>query len=335
MMCATGLFFVVSAADASEFFRNLKQGDRGEDVRALQKILNEDPVTLISTTGPGSYGQETDYFGAKTYDAVVRFQQKYRQNVLIPAGLTAPTGFVGPLTRNFLATMGNSGTNVAVGQVGSQINSQNAPTSSQNTIPNGVSGVISPSISQQNPNLENSDAFLATLEDLAKQKGYDQSQILTMKEAVKAGFATTTDLKRKFLAEFAQHFPVSSTPLSFSSLFPKSSLWDKVMSRLTLTNTAHAQVTGTPFGGRILFTFLCTCTENWLIWLTPLPPSYATLLTYYTGTQAYLSYNLPFALNMLGKYTTGAGQCSFYYGYGCATLPSQGQITPMVGSSSL
>ncbi len=88
-----------SSAAAVVFARTLRAGDRGSDVLALQRLLNKDPDTRIAVTGSGSPGQETGYFGVKTAAAVVRFQEKYRLEILIPASLLRGTGIVGSLTR--------------------------------------------------------------------------------------------------------------------------------------------------------------------------------------------------------------------------------------------
>jgi peptidoglycan hydrolase-like protein with peptidoglycan-binding domain len=73
-------------------------GISSPDVITLQKILNSNPQTTVSTSGVGSSGDETSYFGEKTLDAVKRFQTLYRDDILSPANLIAPTGYVGSLT---------------------------------------------------------------------------------------------------------------------------------------------------------------------------------------------------------------------------------------------
>lgn len=95
----------------SSFERNLSLGSRGQDVLALQKILNTDPDTRIADSGPGSPGEETSYFGNLTRQAVVKLQDKYSEEILKPVGLSNGTGFVGPSTRAKINTLivGSSG----------------------------------------------------------------------------------------------------------------------------------------------------------------------------------------------------------------------------------
>lgn len=79
--------------------QNLAPGTTSPDVRNLQAFLNFDPATQVAAYGPGSPGQETDYFGTLTKIAVERFQDKYALDVLFPLKIYAPTGYFGPATR--------------------------------------------------------------------------------------------------------------------------------------------------------------------------------------------------------------------------------------------
>ncbi len=88
--------------DGFLFTQNISQGAKGPHVKYLQIILNKDTATTIAQSGSGSLGNETEFFGPATRNAVLRFQEKYKEEVLKPANIPAPTGFVGSLTRGKL-----------------------------------------------------------------------------------------------------------------------------------------------------------------------------------------------------------------------------------------
>ena len=73
------------AGSACNFTVNLALGDNNSQVADLNRILGVN-------TG-------SSYFGQDTYSAVVRFQNMYASEVLMPAGLIYPTGMVGAFTR--------------------------------------------------------------------------------------------------------------------------------------------------------------------------------------------------------------------------------------------
>lgn len=74
------------------FTRNLTLGGRGADVTLLQELLvNEDVYPEALTTG---------YFGQLTKAAVMRFQNKYKEEILTPVDLSEGTGYFGESTRS-------------------------------------------------------------------------------------------------------------------------------------------------------------------------------------------------------------------------------------------
>ena len=71
---------------------------KGEDVRALQKLMNCLGFK-IANTGSGSKGKETNVFLNQTYNSVKKFQEAYASDILTPFKLTKGTGIFSKLSQ--------------------------------------------------------------------------------------------------------------------------------------------------------------------------------------------------------------------------------------------
>ncbi len=83
------------------FSRTLAIGVTDSEVTELQKYLNGHGFT-VATSGAGSSGRETNYFGVLTKRALVVFQEAYAAEILAPLGLTSGTGIFGLATRQYI-----------------------------------------------------------------------------------------------------------------------------------------------------------------------------------------------------------------------------------------
>ncbi len=83
------------------FTKILKLGVTDEEVRHLQAFLNTHGFP-VSGTGVGSLGHETNYFGLKTKQALIKFQEAYAKDILIPQNLTKGTGTFGTYSKKIV-----------------------------------------------------------------------------------------------------------------------------------------------------------------------------------------------------------------------------------------
>lgn len=102
-----------------KFTKNMRYKDTiAPDIAYLQRVLNSDVKTRVAETGNGSNQSPTTYFGSKTLDAVKRFQELYKSEVLTPAGLSSATGYIGQYTikklNSLLSGMQNASTTSSV-----------------------------------------------------------------------------------------------------------------------------------------------------------------------------------------------------------------------------
>ena len=78
--------------------RDLELYMEGEDVLALQRLLNQNGYVVANGSENGAPGFETTYFGPRTEAALARYQAA--------VGITPAAGYFGPITRNYMKNAG-------------------------------------------------------------------------------------------------------------------------------------------------------------------------------------------------------------------------------------
>lgn len=267
--------------------------------------------TIITTLRLGSRGAEVQClqgkvgimadgsFGPLTKGAVIAFQAKH--------GLITD-GIVGSKTRAALS-------GATSGVVGLNTNNDKKPESSKGQIGN------------TNPNLVNIDKFIEMVLNVSRKNGYSEEKL----KVVSASIRKIAISNRDFRKEFDELLIKKSK--EFSADFNNQSFLNKVVTKtfsfLGINPPVAQAAVGVPFGGAIIYTHPCE-DGGWTIGISPLPPSFPAVLTYYSGSMTYLSYNLPFARFLLGDYIP-LGWCTILpLGY-----PTEGTVTSFVGSSPL
>jgi len=86
------LLAIIAAEGGQQLTLNLMLGARGEEVTLLQTWLALDTAVYPE-------GIVSGWFGPLTKTAVIRFQDKYYEDVLAPWNFTKGTGYVGSTTR--------------------------------------------------------------------------------------------------------------------------------------------------------------------------------------------------------------------------------------------
>ncbi len=346
------VLFVLSpvVAEAYSFTYSLRSGDRSSAVLELQKLLNKDQATRIAASGAGSSGQETDYFGALTRLAVIRFQEKYAAEILYPFGLSVGTGFVGQKTLqklNVLAIAANPASTPApststvrpTGPAYSKVNNSIVPnisvSESRTNEVTGSSTVTSaatepglrpitnygsiaglPAGVEKNPNFEDYDTYMTDIRRAGRKQGYSDEKLGQVERAVYEAVSTTTNLRESFFKE-----DVAKRKVSEASKKDLYKGWRKfyldtvnLLAEALYPKEAYAATCpgGVAFGSPRMFpVLLCTCSGNWLVAMQPVAPTYVALLTHYVGMQSYMNYSAPFGMSWIGCYTPGVQECMF------------------------
>lgn len=86
---------IVNKEPASQFKTDLREGSKSKDVENLQRCLAQDSEVYPE-------GEVSGYFGKSTKAAVIKFQEKYAEDILDPWGLKEGTGIVSKGTRDKL-----------------------------------------------------------------------------------------------------------------------------------------------------------------------------------------------------------------------------------------
>lgn len=334
----TFLFSQGVYAEGGVFLRTLKMGMSGEDVRELQKFLNTDSETSVSLSGAGSLGNETNYFGTATHRALIAFQEKYRMDILSPLGLTQRTGVFGLKTRMFVLSKNER--SVVQNVTPQQLTISSSLATSPQT-PTPISPVKNiTSVISVNPNIKNLEYAITEVKKIGANEGVSSSDLALVEQSLRDVSATSTDLTKKFLetvvtSKKEARIDVLNTKLSVNS----TGFIGKMLVSLGIAKIAYAAAP-VPFGGTVVFAAPCTCDPKaWLVVINPLPPSYATALSYILGTQVYLTNITPstspphIAQSFLGEYIGGVPSCRMVVPSGCVTVPTWGTISPFVGSS--
>lgn len=92
----TEAWAIMGKLDKYMFTKEMKLGDANPDVVALQKVLEREGCLVMPLNV--SYG----FFGGLTKNAVIKYQEKYANEILKPAGLIHGTGIVGSFTLKHL-----------------------------------------------------------------------------------------------------------------------------------------------------------------------------------------------------------------------------------------
>ena len=354
------------SAESFIFQNDLSVGMTSDDVVMLQKILNRDPKTQVATAGPGSPGNETDYFGAMTRAAVVRFQQEYSTDILYPAALSYGTGYVGALTRNKLNALGSmTATPKPIQASGLAISSPSATSENSNNTrlipsnPAALSPMKIVAAATSTDYLTDLDkkviagvtdkvnAQTAKIADPVKRKYIKDTIIAKLNASIREARlqAYLNSVGLRVMAYKDQANP-ENDKLSFSQPLPLSNIFSGA-GKASSGFVAHAaeisqstdrqilaQSDEMPFGGMYVMTIQCTCGDESLNYIMDYASMGVKALLYVPGESIlWMNFNT-YGTYQMGSYSFG-GDCEIESGPDCTSINADGTygMDPGTGTS--
>ena len=322
---------ITSASFNCNITTTLRVGSKGADVECLQSALN--------LTADG-------IFGPKTKAAVIAWQAD--------AGLTAD-GIFG--AKSLAVFAGSSVSTIylpgCTGTMGYSITTGTkcdssiplVPTTPSSTVTSAPlvsndnnsnqpepSSVNTNSATNSNPNLVNLDKLITTVVSVSKEKGVNEKDIKHITDTItQIVMNTKVDLNKEFEKVLAGD-QLSYNVNTKTSLSVFDNFVIKSLSFLGITPSVAHAATGEAFGGKLLYSFFCSDSGNWMITIDPLPPNYVALLSYTPGTEEYASYNIPETTELLGTYTE-EGECDIPDDPDIS-ISTEGTIGAVTGSSA-
>ncbi len=191
-------------------------------------------------------------------------------------------------------------------------------------------------VSNGSPNGRNLDRFLSSFETMATKKNIPADKIAKLKSQIRLDAASTTDFRKQFLDTVKSNQIKRTRSLNDAGTFGNflSDTSELILGLLHPKQALALGLDGDPFGGAVIYPYPCVCSANWLVLIEPLAPDYVFMLSYEPFSQAYLNYNMPYGEWLLGMYEPDEGYCEIYIPpYECYEVPTEGLITPTVGSS--
>ena len=322
----------IQASTKFLFQKDLHYGQTSPDVIPLQQFLNTDAQTKVANIGPGSPGNESTFFGAKTASAVSRFQEKYSSDILYPVGLNQGTGYVGARTRQKI--------NQIISETSARPVAVNTPqvTTTDYMLPidKKIISLMSDKIDQQTADIK------------------DENQRKDIKKMIMA--TLDSGIKKARLEAFMNAVGVNQVATNENvasparSVISKTSTWDLYKGRLKEFFSgfaAHAaeisenptktlaQSSEIPFGGMHTIFIQCTCSgANQLHYIFDYASNSLLGLVYQPGASIlYMNFNV-YGTFQKGSYAPGSGQCQIITGPSCSTIKSDGQYGNMPGTGT-